>query len=331
MGRYIFASLSFTLVFTCLPLWGHSNSKANVLPFKIYGQHLIVVQGSIGSLEKRNLIIDTGAYPTVIDRTIAHQLSLAGHPEDLDAVDQTISAVAVTVPSIEVGPVRATSVKGLVQDLSEVSRRIGVRVDGLVGVDVLSHSSFVIDYGVRKIAFGPLDPLPSSVPFAMVKGKICVDLQAGQNSLRLLVASSAEKTVLFRSHVPWIPQSDRAQAFTSLGGSTVLREVPLDTLQIGDTVLNTDPIYLAARDMSIHSFDGFLSTIQFQQVAFDFERKRLGWMTKGAQKDRVHVATNGKENPPFASTLARQLAKGKDAIDIPEACGTSRGKICSLQ
>lgn len=331
MGRYIFASLSFTLLFTCLPLWGHSNGKTNVLPFKIYGQQLIVVQGSIGSLEKRNLIIDTGAYPTVIDRTIAHQLSLSGHAEGLDAVDQTVSAVAVTVPSIEVGPVHATSVKGLVQDLSEVSRRIGVRVDGLVGVDVLSPSSFVIDYGAGKIVFGRLDSLPSSVPFAMVKGKVCVDLQAGQNSLRLLVASSAEKTVLFRSHVPWIPQSDRAHAFTSLGGSTVLREVQLDTLQIGDTLLNTDPIYLSTRDMSIHSFDGFLSTVQFQQVAFDFERMRFGWMTKGERQDRAHIASKGKGNAPFASALARQLAKGKDVINVPEACGTSRGKICSLQ
>src|SRR5215475_137263 len=157
MGRYIFASLSVTLVFTCLPVWGRSHNKAEVLPFKIYGKQLIVVQGSISSLEKRNLIIDTGAYPTVIDRRIAHQLSLSGHSEDLDALDQTVSAVAVTIPSIEVGPVRATSVKGLVQDLSEVSRRIGVRVDGLVGVDVLSHSSFVIDYRARKIDFVPLD------------------------------------------------------------------------------------------------------------------------------------------------------------------------------
>jgi len=331
MGRYILASLSVALSFTCLPVLARSSGNPDVLPFKIYGTQLIVVQGSIGSLEKRNLIIDTGAYPTVIDSAIAQKLSLSGHREDLDALDQTLSAQAVTVPSIEVGPVHATFVQGLVQDLSEVSGRVGVRIDGLVGLDVLSFSSFVIDYGAKKISFGAIDPLPSSVPFVMAKGKLCVDLQAGENSLRLLVASSAERIVLLRSHVPWIPDSDRARAFASLGGSSVMKEVRLDGLQIGDTLLNTDPVYLATRDLRIHSFDGFLSTIQFRQVAFDFERKRFGWMTKADQRDRVHVTSKQKDTPPFASALARQLTKGKEATSIPAPCGVSREKVCSLQ
>jgi|SRR5215470_10115803 len=331
MGRNILAFLSIVLLFTCVPVWARSNGNPDVLPFKIYGTQLIVVQGSIGPLEKRNLIIDTGAYPTVIDSAIAQKLSLAGHREELDAIDQTLPALAVTVPSIEVGPVRAMNVQGLVQDLSEVSRRIGVRIDALVGLDVLSLSSFVIDYSAKKISFGPIDPLPSSVPFVMTKGKLCVDLQAGENPLRLLVASSAEGIVLLRSHVPWIPQSDRARAFASLGGSMVMKEVRLDALQIGETLLNTNPVYLSTRDTRIHSFDGFLSTALFQQVAFDFERKRFGWMMKGERRDRVHLASKPRDTPPFASALVRQLSKGKEGMGIPQACGTSRDKICSLQ
>lgn len=330
MGRYILALMSIVLLFTCSRVWCRSDANPNVLPFKIYGTQLIVVQGSIGPLEKRNLIIDTGAYPTVIDSAIAQKLSLAGHREELDALDQTLPALAVKVPSIEVGPVRATNVQGLVQDLADVSRRLGVRIDALVGLDVLSLSSFVIDYGAKKISFGPMDPLPSSVPFVITRGKLCVDLQAGENPLRLLVASSAERIVLLRSHVPWIPPSDRARAFTSLGGSSVMKEVRLDALQIGDTALNTEPVYLSTLD-TIRSFDGFLSTIQFQQVAFDFERRRFGWMTKGEHRDRVPVASKQKETPPFASALARQLTKERDSVSIPAPCGTSRVKVCSLQ
>ena len=93
MGRHIFSSLSLGLLFTCATVSARSNTPVNVLPFKIYGQQLIVVQGSIGPLEKRNLIVDTGAYPTVIDAAVAQKLSLSGHREELDAVDRTVSSM----------------------------------------------------------------------------------------------------------------------------------------------------------------------------------------------------------------------------------------------
>ena len=60
---------------SCVLLCLRNRIPANVLPFKICGQQLIVVQGSIGQLEKRNFVIDTGAYPTVIDRELAGKLT----------------------------------------------------------------------------------------------------------------------------------------------------------------------------------------------------------------------------------------------------------------
>jgi predicted aspartyl protease len=331
MGRHIFSSLSLGLLFICSAVWARSNTPVNVLPFKIYGQQLIVVQGSIGSLEKRNFIIDTGAYPSVIDRDVAQKLSLSGHLEELDAVDRTVSSLAVTLPEIEIGPVRTTNVRSLVQDLSEVSGRAGIRIDALVGLDVIAHSSFVIDYEAKKITFGPVDPLPSSVPFVVANNKLCVDVQAGQKSVRLMIDTGAEKLVLLASHVSWIPPSDRARTFANLGGSFVMQEVRLDTLQLGDTNLGTEPVYVSARPIPIFSFDGFLSTIQFRQVAFDFERKQFGWITKRERKNRVNVASKSKGTPPFAAALANQLTKTKESVSVPAACGMAPDRICSLQ
>jgi predicted aspartyl protease len=331
MGRNIFLSLSCSWLFLCSSVWARSNAPVNVLPFKIYGQQLIVVQGSLGSLEKRNLVIDTGAYPSVIDRDVAQKLSLSGHKEELDAIDRTVSSMAVTLTEIEVGPVHATNVRSLVQDLSDVSRRTGIRIDALVGMDVIAHSSFLIDYEAKKITFGPVDPLPSSVPFVLANNKLCVDLQAGEQSVRLMIDTGAEKLVLFGSHVPWIPSSDRARAFTNLGGSFVMQEVRLGTLQLGGTNLGTEPVYVSARPIPIYSFDGFLSTIQFRQVAFDFERKQFGWTTKGERKNRVNVASKTKGTPPFATALANQLTKAKESVSVPAACGTAPDRVCSLQ
>jgi predicted aspartyl protease len=331
MGRHISLSLSFGLLFTCSAVWARSNTPVNVLPFKIYGQQLIVVQGSLGSLEKRNLVIDTGAYPSVLDRDVAQKLSLSGHKEELDAIDRTVSSLAVTLPEIEVGPVHATNVRSLVQDLSDVSQRAGIRIDALVGLEVLAHSSFVIDYEAKKITFGPLEPLLSSVPFAIANGKLCVDLQAGERSLRLMVDTGAEKLALLASHVPWIPHSDRGRTFANLGGSFVMQEVRLDTLMLGDTNLGAEPVYVSSRPIPIYSFDGFLSTIQFRQVAFDFERKQFGWTTKSERKNRVNVASKSKGTPPFAAAIVNQLTKPKEPVSAPAACGTALNRVCSLQ
>jgi hypothetical protein len=39
------------------------------VPIKVYWGYLVIVQGSIGNLQRLNFLVDTGAYPSVIDRT----------------------------------------------------------------------------------------------------------------------------------------------------------------------------------------------------------------------------------------------------------------------
>ncbi len=318
MGRHISFALSVVLLLSCRSVAAGSGEFEYVMGFKIYGQQLIVVQGSIGSLSKLNFILDTGAYPTVIDRDLAQQLSLSGHQERIDAVDRTLSGAGVTIPDIAVGPIHATRVRSIVQDLSDVSRRAGVRIDALVGLNVLAHSSFRIDYGARKVIFGPVDPLPSSVPFHLVNGRLCVDLRVGSRPVRMLVDTGAEKLVLLASHVPWIAPSNHARAFTNLGGSFALQEIRLANLQLGDTFLDREPVYLSEREMPVHSFDGFLSTIQFQQVAFDFERGEFAWMVRDERKNRIHRAT------ALANDVSKTRRSGVEGCGDPAnsaACG----------
>ena len=47
-----------------------------VIPAKLYHGYLMVVTGTIGDQGKRNFAIDTGAYPSVIDRGLAKKLHL---------------------------------------------------------------------------------------------------------------------------------------------------------------------------------------------------------------------------------------------------------------
>jgi hypothetical protein len=324
---------------SCSALLAQPDSRQNVLPLKLYGEHLIVVHGSIGTLENRNLVIDTGAYPSIVDRGVARKLHLTGYAEELDAVDRTLKTPAVMVPSFDIGPVHAASVRSLVEDLSAASQRFGVRIDALIGLDVLAHSSFRIDYGGRKMYFGPVEPLPSSARFQITDAKLCVDLHAGTRSVRLLVDTGAEKLLLFGSRVPGLAAlTTQTQEFTNVGGNFTLRQIRFDHFQLGDTNLAGEQIYVSdAANLPPYAFDGFLATAQFQQIAFDFERGQFSWMTNDERRDRVRVAASSSKPVPATPTAVPSMDAAIEETSSPSitpgACGDREapGVTCALR
>src|SRR5215469_4732179 len=86
------------------------------IPFKLYQNYLIVVQGSLGSLEGLNFLIDTGANVTSIDRRIARKLDLKGQKHKLALLNQAALVERVELHSLQVGSLRVESLFGLAQD-----------------------------------------------------------------------------------------------------------------------------------------------------------------------------------------------------------------------
>ncbi len=339
MARYIVFTLSCAWVLSCSAVSAQPSSRQNVLPLKLYGQHLVVVRGSIGTLENRNLVIDTGAYPSIIDGAVAKKLHLTGQAEELGAVTSTLRRPAVMVHSFDVGPIHAEDVRSLVQDLSAASQKFGVRIDALIGLDVLAHSSFRIDYGARKMYFGPVEPLPSSAPFRVVDAKLCVDLRAGSRSVRLLVDTGAEKLLLFGSRFPGLAAPTlRTQEFTNVSGNFRLRQIRLDRLQLGDTNLAGEQIYVSdAANLPPYPFDGFLSTAQFRQIAFDFERQEFSWMTNDERRDHFRMASGSSISLPNSSMALPYVNAAIEEAPAPtitsEYCGErgAPGVTCGLR
>ena len=148
--------LAVLLVCVQAVLASHSPASSSLsVPFKFYRGYQIVVKGSIGELEDLNFLIDTGAYPTVLNLRLAHKLGLATRSGSLRAQDASVPANQALIPHLDVGPVCARSQPVIVRDLYFIQQKTGLQVDVMLGVDVLGDYNFSIDFRSRRINFSP--------------------------------------------------------------------------------------------------------------------------------------------------------------------------------
>ena len=133
------------------------------LPIQLCRDYLVVVEGSIGTLEKLTFIIDTGTFPSIIDQRIATALGLSEREGKAVLVGQSVQAKLATLPFVAVGPARVESVPVLVQDLSSLEKTLGRRIDAIVGLDVLGRNSFSINYRTKRLRFGSVERSRSTV------------------------------------------------------------------------------------------------------------------------------------------------------------------------
>jgi hypothetical protein len=115
------------------------------LPIRLYWGYLVIVEGTIGNVQKLNFLVDTGAYPSVVDQTIAQNLGLAEQPGRVNLSNKSVETRLVVLPSLLLGPIRVESLPVLTEDLSFFQKAIGYRVDAIVGLDVL-RKSFTINF-----------------------------------------------------------------------------------------------------------------------------------------------------------------------------------------
>ena len=124
------ASLAL-LSLSCNPLLAQSNSAAGPaeikpvsnhsveLPIQLYRDYLVVVEGSIGNMETLTFIIDTGAYPSMVDQRISAALGLKERDGKVGLVNQSVLVRASpALPTIAIGLAHVENLPVLVRDLS---------------------------------------------------------------------------------------------------------------------------------------------------------------------------------------------------------------------
>jgi Aspartyl protease len=311
----------FSLLFALLMSGSFANAQLTiaqssvvheVIPAKLYHGYLMVVQGTIGDLGKRNFAVDTGAFPSVIDRSLAKKLHLESKREELRVVDRDLTSEAASVPSVSIGSLHASAVRMVVEDLTSLSENFRVHLDAIIGLDVLAARNFRIDYSAKKLIFDPADALPNSASMHRIDAMACIDLQVDERPARLLLDTGGASVLLFANRLPWAATlAGTAHTYTNLGGTFRLREVPLRSLALHTTNLGSTPVYVSdARNMSDFHFDGLLATgaLPVSRIDFDFKHQLFGWEPSTSKKDISRIRQTAEATSAFSLTPSAPLS-----------------------
>lgn len=260
--------------------------KANetTVPFVLLRGYTIIVHGSIGSRKGLNFIIDTGAVPSVVDNRLSRRLGLESHADRVSVFTRSVPAHRVVLPSVDVGSIHAVGVEALTQDLSFMERMLGVRIDALIGLDVLGRTNFSIDYSANCLRFDP--PPEAADVWAQMAADVdfaVVEIELNGTPVRLMVDTGVKHLILFESRTEGLFANTSFQTekvSSTVGGSVRLRQIEPPIARMGKTPLTVASVMILETPANLSlSIDGLLGVAALKpaRVDFNFERRAIGW------------------------------------------------------
>lgn len=256
------------------------------IPFRLVHGFGIVVQGRIGATNNLNFLFDTGAVPSAVSRGVASQIGARGKLGALAFLHDHAQAQYVTVGDVHFGPIGVPSLAMVVVDLDRLEKILGVRIDALIGLDVLMHQSFGIDYKCGKIVLGLEKPAQHFAaaevyPFA---GAFYWVLTVGINGreFRVLIDTGADGLALFSRGVPTsLLNGNRTTALAAdLASEMTIQTLQPQIVAIGDVQFEKQAVVvLPDPPTEFQQLDGVIgpSALGFTRIEFDWENKCLRW------------------------------------------------------
>ena len=226
----------------------------------------------------------------VVDARVARRLGLKGTFDTVSVFSKDVRTEEVVVPTIELGPVHAESVRFLAQDLRFIENGLGVRIDAIIGFDVLGGHDFSIDYQSKRIAF----ELPAGeansptadelqVPFERGPGFVTVQIQIQGRPLRLMVDTGTNDLVLFAPKVQGRLAGAKTvgtKTKTTLGGEGHLPVVEIAGASMGSIELpGQRALLLDGEGPASINLAGLLGVVALgvARITFDFEHDTFRW------------------------------------------------------
>ncbi|MGA7340153.1 MAG: retropepsin-like aspartic protease [Terracidiphilus sp.] len=230
--------------------------------FELYQDYLIVAHGSAGPLKGLNFFVDTGTSLPILDSRIARKLHLQNQASaSIVILGGRAPGEEAMLPSLGFGPVELSNLQVVTADLSFFRKILPVRIDAIVGLDVLGEKAFVIDYSARVIRFGALPALPVSIPLRLDRGLASFDAEIDHAPVHLVFDTGTASLVLFvtaaqsgsSAKVDAIQEPDNI-------GDFARKAVRLGTVRLGDEEFHQRPAILVRNPkQSQLDFDGLMS------------------------------------------------------------------------
>jgi predicted aspartyl protease len=249
--------------------------------FTLQRGFLVVVQASISGAPL-DLLLDTGSVKTILDERVVRHIGSDRANTRIRALGNSLAAERVELPELSWMGTTSEHITVLATDLSGFRRRTRVRVDGVLGLDLLRGHCLGIDYRSKRTDLtcnGSASP-STTVQLEEADGLIAAPARLGPRSLRLIVDTGADSIVLFRGSVPSTrhPATDWTTADGAAGDVPVRMIIP-DLLLVGPARLVRTQVLLADAPPLGASLDGLLgvTALRASRIRLDLKDMTLSW------------------------------------------------------
>ena len=281
MPTWKFCLLLTILAITCAPARGAG--KQDEISFKLLQGFAIVMRGEIGRLPNLNILLDTGAVPSVLNTRTARQLGVTGITASFALLHKDIDAQYVTVDLVHVGWIRTMRQPMVVVDLARLEQVLGIRIDAIVGLDTFAGSGFGIDYKRARITREPSGTMRHVVPIEIRTAAGApywvVPISLGGHLLHVLLDTGANHLGIFEGHVVGLTL-DPTTFQANLISDADLKMLRPALLFMGDTALKRQTATLLREPPGgPREIDGVLgpAALKITRIEFDWERHCLRW------------------------------------------------------
>ena len=249
--------------------------RVPAVALKIYRNFLLTAEGQFGGLSApQTFLLDTGTAPSIINSRVVTELGLKMIPASYRAAGRVVSGQIASIPEVDIGPIRAFSLLVLVQDLSPLERDLGVPIAGIVGLDVLSRTSFHLDYDQKEMDFGPIARAGIPVLVSDRNYLAVARVEIAGKPVRLLVDTGTDRLVLVGENFPHVERPTlriTSQTGASLAEHAVQVQVfAAPNIVLGGKRFSKDRAYLVPGGAD-PDFDGLLGVraLGFHAISYD--------------------------------------------------------------
>lgn len=262
---------------------GNTDEKSSELAVKIYDGYLIVAEGSVAELHGLSFLLDTGASYSAIDRRVAEKLGLPRGRARVINFDKTVALEWCEVPEVAYGPEHASNVRVMIEDLRYL-RLSGVRLDGVIGLDLLRRENLLVDYSRKRVVFGTTENAGMhAVPMSMDTISLRVGVELAGRPVWMIVDTGSGGTVLYADRLEAMLADYRAEGRTigrSLGGAVESQLAIVPRLRLGGQDLEREVVLVRVPGGGmLPDVAGYLgpASLEARQIAFDFATGQLLW------------------------------------------------------